>query len=479
METIIYQGRQIEAAQIGEINSQTRAPGGGYYEATDTLWRDGSGEYYLRREDYDCQSRVHRVSLRGAALFAVELGTGSRLLRADLSEALEAPESQSASRRFADGSMDIRLRLAPEPARLFRAVCELDERSPVQQLYQAMSECVLGTLHSGGRNQEAEHEAIFDDNAPEEEEAPAAKAMVVDLLHADGSLWTRLELAADEAREIQAIADERGVSFLLEPLHAALLSRFCERQKFEVAAVAKAALVSALESIYSDPEALIVATRLLGSVGRFDPEKSAIARWEMMEQAQVSQEDMEAIAACEREDALFPGVRQLARGPYEIEKDDVIVRPWEDSFIYSGRVTRCGCYYTAPEIGSPHRLGREYTAEGIQWLAWPKDEDTTRAYAGWQQVVDAPERSPEHMKFQLFLPESGRPVEGGVRTVIKAMARWNAKHELPDEWASANIWKAAEDGRGIQIDLEAMEARERLLAQAGGEAASAQGKDAA
>jgi hypothetical protein len=504
METIIYQGRQIEAAQIGEIDSQTRAPGGGYYEASDTLWRDGSGEYYLRRVDCACQSRVHRMSLRGAALFAVEVGTGSRILRAELSEALEAPQSQNASRQFGDGSMDVTLRLKPGPARLFRAACELDDRSPVSWLYDAVNIHVLGSLNSGTRQQEAEHEAIFDDNAPEEEEAAGITA--IDLLQEDGSLCARMALDEELSGGIQAAADAEGiafpeafvrllrsgveqqqrreamekdakqqkvgVSFPLEPLHATLLSRFCERQKFDVAAVVRAALVSELEAIFSDPAEEAACARHLAAIGRFGPEKSALARWEMMEQAQVSQEDLEAIAACEREDALFPGIRELARGPYEIEKDGVIVRPWEDGACQFGNVfarsTRCGCLYTLPGLERPS--GRTFLAEDVQWLSWPEGDEQA-------QAIEAPERNPECVRFQLLLPESGRPVEGGVRTIIKAMTRWNEKHGLPDEWANSTIWKAAEDGRGIQIDMDAMEARERLLAQAGGEAAAAQGKE--
>lgn len=85
----------------------------------------------------------------------------------------------NSTEELADGGMVICLHLKPEPARLMRAACLLDERSPMETIYLAMASDVTSAF-SGGREAEAEIEAIFDDNAPEKEEPSSGMAVRLD-----------------------------------------------------------------------------------------------------------------------------------------------------------------------------------------------------------------------------------------------------------------------------------------------------------
>jgi hypothetical protein len=90
MNTIIYQGQEIEAQHIGEINlpMETR-------DGMDNLFRDAEGCYYLRRETYRrgvfCAEAseepdkyayrcfAHRINVNAAILWALEISADRRL----------------------------------------------------------------------------------------------------------------------------------------------------------------------------------------------------------------------------------------------------------------------------------------------------------------------------------------------------------------------------------------------------------------
>ena len=103
METILYQGQQVQALLITEINVRRG-------EGMEAILRDGQGRYYFRRETYDemgyhwarrnpeasnYRCRVHRMSLRAAILFQVAFAA-DRLLRHDAARLLTGKEAVTA-----------------------------------------------------------------------------------------------------------------------------------------------------------------------------------------------------------------------------------------------------------------------------------------------------------------------------------------------------------------------------------------------
>ncbi len=79
----------------------------------------------------------------------------------------------NSSEDLADGSMVICLHLRPEPARLMRAACLLDEgrSEPINFLYDSLQSVAVATI-PGHYTDEAENEAIFEANAPGVDEEP-------------------------------------------------------------------------------------------------------------------------------------------------------------------------------------------------------------------------------------------------------------------------------------------------------------------
>lgn len=99
METILYQGRQVQVRVITEINVRRG-------EGMEFILRDQRGRYYFRRETYaemgyhwarrnpeasNYRCFVHRMSLRAAILFQVAFAA-DRLLRHDAARLLAGEE---------------------------------------------------------------------------------------------------------------------------------------------------------------------------------------------------------------------------------------------------------------------------------------------------------------------------------------------------------------------------------------------------
>jgi hypothetical protein len=99
METIIYQGEEIEVEHVGQINVSMNARDG-----MDNLFCDAEGCYYLRRETYRegvlCfeaseepdkyayRCFVHRINVNAAILWAVDISAGASRLRWDAASLL-------------------------------------------------------------------------------------------------------------------------------------------------------------------------------------------------------------------------------------------------------------------------------------------------------------------------------------------------------------------------------------------------------
>lgn len=154
---VLYQGREVDATRVnylsGSIPTSTVD-----LDGDEDLFRDEQGRYYLRRklgwfdpqgEPYKASGRaiVHRVSPTAAILWAtVRLNSQTLDLRKDAWEALKASATSHAAQRFEDGSMNVSLHLPRSVAHLVRAVAELDECTPLEVVYGALQEWVVGAL---------------------------------------------------------------------------------------------------------------------------------------------------------------------------------------------------------------------------------------------------------------------------------------------------------------------------------------------
>lgn len=184
METINYQGK--EAAK--GVHELVIAAGGKAMTLSDEALAKVTK--FAQMTNSDVRDVVETVVTNGMSLFTEDDdGTGDprlseswasftadvqderdrRLATLDRGQTEASAMKWNSTEELADGGMVICLHLKPEPARLMRAACLLDERSPMETLYLAMASDVTSAF-SGGREAEAEMKAIFDDNAPEKEE---------------------------------------------------------------------------------------------------------------------------------------------------------------------------------------------------------------------------------------------------------------------------------------------------------------------
>ena len=246
METIIYQGQSIQAQKVNEMSGHLTVgifPGNWHLDhvGDEALLRDAAGQYYLQRklaildEDGTTQrhasgrTHVHRLSLKAAAMWAVmRCNACTNDLRHDLAAALSV-NHLSTTHHFADGSMAVTLHLKPEPARLVLGACEIDECSPLTQVYDGLCNEVRAALEHG-RDTDEEIVAIFAGNAPSEEEADART--VVNLLETDGKLYASVPLEPDLAAMLEELAQDEGTD-----IGAALLNclrRFHQQQPVAV-----------------------------------------------------------------------------------------------------------------------------------------------------------------------------------------------------------------------------------------------------
>ena len=204
MDTIIYQGQEIEAEVIGQVDR--RIDCGSPYNASDSLLRDEAGFYYVQREILEAvrhpttealQTRVHRVGINAAILWAItELGNGdSWALRCDASN-LITPE-----RGYDDPNDNF--------TRYLKAKQEQDDTPE----YVPPKRRVDGPLSS------VTTEGWFQGCIQPEEGSGARVSTIFDL----------------------------------DPLHAALLKVFTERHGINVAVLMRACLVYELEDIFDLP----------------------------------------------------------------------------------------------------------------------------------------------------------------------------------------------------------------------------------
>jgi hypothetical protein len=145
LETIFYQGQQIEALRIAEFPAAGR-------RGRDGLLRDKAGLYYLQREICDGKAAdlsrargeprqhgyrcfLHRVSLLAALSWTLCECGGSRFLLRDMTRWMQEPTRFCAYSHFVSGSLGVILRLKPGPSRLLLAACQRHGRRPVQELY--------------------------------------------------------------------------------------------------------------------------------------------------------------------------------------------------------------------------------------------------------------------------------------------------------------------------------------------------------
>lgn len=133
----------------------------------------------IMTEEDDGTGDVRRSEVWGSFLADVQDERDRRLAILDHGQTKASAMKWNTTEDLADGGMVICLHLKPEPARLMRAACLLDERSPMETIYLAMASDVTSAF-SGGREAEAEMEAIFDDNAPEKEEPSSGMAVRLD-----------------------------------------------------------------------------------------------------------------------------------------------------------------------------------------------------------------------------------------------------------------------------------------------------------
>ena len=251
METIIYQGQEIQATRVnyisGAITTSTVD-----HEGDEDLFRDKAGRYYLRRQlsrldsEGECRpasgrTLVHRINVNAAILWATtRLNSETLDLRADAAALLMegrgyidrnpshlttkqraelanigagqgkpplASPAINVVRHYADGSMAVTLHLKPEPARFVRAACEIDGCSPTTELYDGLRNEVRSALESN-RSRDEEIIAAFKDNKPDEEEAD--ERTVVNLRHTDGRLYARVPLEPDLEAMLEEKAREEG-----------------------------------------------------------------------------------------------------------------------------------------------------------------------------------------------------------------------------------------------------------------------------
>ena len=205
METINYQGREIEAVEVNQMHGYLgiTAPQGNCWLAHDgdeDLFRDAEGQYYLRRTlklwDYDSTSErhasgrthVHRLSVKAAILWAImRCNAQTDALRRDAVKVLTRPPVVNGLRGFADGSATLTMHLKPAVASLVRAVGEMDGDTPLGVAYEGLSEYLVGSLtQEGGRQREQELLKIFSDNAPEEYRSE--QLVTLRLLMPDGAI---------------------------------------------------------------------------------------------------------------------------------------------------------------------------------------------------------------------------------------------------------------------------------------------------
>ena len=111
-------------------------------------------------------------------------------------------------RKFDDdddaASMEIMLRLKPEPARLLRATCELDDDTPTGVIHEALKTWVVSTLASGADG-EQEMRDTFNDNLPSEENEPHPDTVAIAELTASKEVLIRELFALQKVcNEIQA-----------------------------------------------------------------------------------------------------------------------------------------------------------------------------------------------------------------------------------------------------------------------------------
>ena len=118
METIIYQGQEIQAEMLHDFGGSDMGERRGRPRAgADELWRDAAGNYYARQVRYDegegardlerdhYWESTHRLSLRAAVLWAVSVcGQHDRglPLRAEAAALLKAPTDTNGTRHFPD-----------------------------------------------------------------------------------------------------------------------------------------------------------------------------------------------------------------------------------------------------------------------------------------------------------------------------------------------------------------------------------------
>ena len=246
METIIYQGQSIDVERVSRISGDftvwSRGEFQSWHSGDEDLYRDAHGQYYLARSlrflDYDSELErkasgrkyLHRISLKAAALWAVMRPfSDSDSLKRDLNAALAAPTSTSATRHFADGSMAVTLHLKPEPARLLRDACRGGEQSPVQFAYEALASHASCELRAGSLEIDDAIEAGFANHAPDDE---SDERTVVNLLHADGSLYARVPLEPDLEAKLDEMARKEGIDIGTALVNC--LRRFHAQQQAEI-----------------------------------------------------------------------------------------------------------------------------------------------------------------------------------------------------------------------------------------------------
>jgi hypothetical protein len=160
MQTIIYQGRKIGVVQVNWLEgciatiSPVDAENDDYRSGMDVLWRDAQGGYYLQRklrDEYGSYFGVHRISLRGAILWAIKQHNEADLaFRHDVIKAITATSVSFVKAESGQSRVE-----CPIETDLWAKV-----KAEAKERRQSPSECIVGLLKE------------FFAEPPEEEEAP-------------------------------------------------------------------------------------------------------------------------------------------------------------------------------------------------------------------------------------------------------------------------------------------------------------------
>ena len=126
---------------------------------------------------------------------------------------LVEPATTSGTRHLTDGSMVVTLHLKPEPARLVRTAATLNEQDVLTEVYGHVQSCVLGRLARTTADQD-EMSAIFEDNAPVEEEEAQEPGIIVNLTEAStGKPYATVDLDGEETAFIKGWGRAQGLDF--------------------------------------------------------------------------------------------------------------------------------------------------------------------------------------------------------------------------------------------------------------------------